>query len=56
MEEADILEQLVVSMADAAEKLEEAAKNKNLEYFNKIRVFMIDIHKRMTEELERTNV
>jgi hypothetical protein len=48
-----LLSQLVNSMSDAAKKLEQAKNNNKIEEFNKIKSFVLDLQKKIGEELEK---
>ena len=45
--------QLVSGMEDAAEKLEEAHIEKNVENFEKAKKILLEFQKKLTEELEK---
>lgn len=51
-ENIDFLKQLVVSLKKAEPKLVEAYKSKDPEYFNKVKKFVIEVQKKISEVIE----
>jgi len=51
MTEVEILSQLVNSMADAVDKLEEAKQKSRINEFNKIKEFILKIQKKIKGEI-----
>ncbi len=51
MVDVDLLEQLVHAMEDAIVKLEEAFKKGDLNYINRLRVFIFNIHQQINSLL-----
>ena len=54
--EAFLLDQLVNSIGDAVEKLELAKSRNNLQEFNKIKDFIIELQKRIELEADKIRV
>jgi hypothetical protein len=53
MVDINFTEQLIDAMADAVGKLEGSLAENNLEYSNRLRVFIIDVHNKIDEELSQ---
>ena len=51
MTDIEILNQLVNSMAEAVEKLEQAKQKTQAQDFDKIKLFILEIHRRIKTEL-----
>ena len=52
MQDIAVLEQMVNSMADAVEKLEELGKGGRADEFSKLKAFIFDLHKKIDSVLE----
>ena len=46
------LSQLISSMSDAVEKLEEAKQKNNISDFRKLQALILNIHKKIDQEIE----
>ncbi len=53
MVDVNFIEQLIDAMADAVGKLEVSLAENNLEYSNRLRIFIIDVHDKINEELSQ---
>lgn len=53
MGEIEVIGQLINSMSDAVEKLEQAKDTNNIQEYNKIKAFMMDLHIRLKVELSK---
>ncbi len=56
MVDVEFLRQLVESMEEGVERMEDAQVQGQTEYFNKLRVFIFDLHRRMNGVLEAKDV
>ena len=56
MVDIEFIGQLVDSMGDAIEQLEQAIVGKNDDKANKLRTFIFDLHQQIDERMEAENV
>jgi hypothetical protein len=56
MVDVEFLNQLVESMEEGVSRMEDAQAQGQTEYFNKLRVFIFDLHRRINGVLEAKDV
>lgn len=52
----EVLSQLLNSMSDAVEKMDELKNSNKVQDFNKIKTFVLDLQEKINEEIQRFKV